>query len=81
MGVAVPTWADIVAILSTVITGAYVFGTLGQRVRTLEEKADRAEDLERDFHELTSRLTRLEVGLENVQKMLEEVRNALRAKL
>jgi len=73
-----PTWADIVAIGLAVMSGAYTFGVMGQKVRTLEDKADRAEDLERDFHELTDRLIRLEVGMANVQQLLTEVRDTVR---
>lgn len=78
MGGIVPTWADVIAIGAAVMSGAYTFGVMGQKVRTLEEKADRAEDLERDFHELTDRLIRLEVGMANVQTLLTEVRDTIR---
>ena len=73
-----PTWADIIAIGAAVISGAYTFGVMGQKVRSLEEKAMKAEDLERDFHDLTDRLIRLEVGMANVQTLLTEVRDTVR---
>ena len=38
----------------------------------------KAEDLERDFHDLTDRLIRLEVGMANVQTLLTEVRDTVR---
>ena len=61
-----PTWADIVAIGAAVMSGAYTFGVMGQKVRSLEEKAMKAEDLERDF------------GMANVQTLLTEVRDTVR---
>jgi signal recognition particle GTPase len=73
-----PTWADIIAIGAAVMSGAYTFGVMGQKVRSLEEKAMKAEDLERDFHDLTDRLIRLEVGMANVQTLLTEVRDTVR---
>jgi len=60
------------------MSGAYTFGVMGQKVRSLEEKAMKAEDLERDFHDLTDRLIRLEVGMANVQTLLTEVRDTVR---
>ena len=60
------------------MSGAYTFGVMGQKVRSLEEKAMKAEDLERDFHDLTDRLIRLEVGMANVQTLLTEVRDTIR---
>ena len=60
------------------MSGAYTFGGMGQKVRSLEEKATKAEDLERDFHDLTDRLIRLEVGMANVQQLLTEVRDTVR---
>ena len=78
MGGLMPTWADIVAIGAAVMSGAYTFGVMGQKVRSLEEKAMKAEDLERDFHDLTDRLIRLEVGMANVQTLLTEVRDTVR---
>ena len=78
MGGFMPTWADIIAIGAAVMSGAYTFGVMGQKVRSLEEKASKAEDLERDFHDLTDRLIRLEVGMANVQQLLTEVRDTVR---
>jgi chromosome segregation ATPase len=74
----VPTWADIIAIGAAMISGAYTYGVMGQKVRNLEEKAKDAEELARDFHGLTDRLTRLEVGMTNVEALLREVRDTIR---
>ena len=77
-----PTWADIVAIGAAIVSGAYSYGVIGQKVKTLEtavkDHADRAIDLDRDFREVTDRLTRLEVGMTNVQSLLTEVRDTVR---
>ena len=63
------------------ISGAYTYGVMGQKVRNLEEKAKDAEELARVFHDLTDRLTRLEVGMTNVEKLLTEVRDTIRIRL
>jgi hypothetical protein len=78
MGVSfVPTWADIIAIGLTMLSGAYTYGVLGQKVTALEEKARNAEELAHDFHDLTNRLTGLEVSMTNVETLLREVRDTV----
>ena len=73
----VPTWADIIAIGMTMLSGAYTYGVLGQKVTALEEKAKNAEALAQDFHDLTNRLTGLEVSMTNVENLLREVRDSV----
>lgn len=77
MGATVPTWADIIAIATALGSGAYTFGVMGQRVKALEDKALKAEDLEHDFHELTNRFTGMEVTLKNLESMMSEIRTRI----
>ena len=63
------------------MSGAYSFGVIGQKVKGLEsliaEKVERQDELERDFREVTDRLTRLETQMTNAVSLLTEVRNAV----
>lgn len=76
-----PTWADIVAIGSALVSGAYSYGVIGQKVKDLEKTitatADRHDELDRDFREVSDRLTRLETQMTNAVSLLTEVRNAV----
>jgi hypothetical protein len=76
-----PTWADIVAIGSALVSGAYSFGVIGQKVKSLElaltERSKQSDELERDFRDVSSRLSGLEANMTSVLAMLSEVRSAV----
>jgi small-conductance mechanosensitive channel len=80
-----PSVGDWIAMGTALLTGGATYGTLHQRIKTLEtssEKHDAAitkqsydqTDFERDVSE---RLTRLEANQQNTIQLLTEVRSAL----
>ena len=77
----VPTLADIIAIGGAVLSAAYSWGVVGQRVNGLE--ADLAEQkkahdaLTVSTTQLSQSVARLETGMSNIEKLVTEVRNAV----
>lgn len=76
-----PTWADIISIGTAALSAAYSWGVIGQKVKGLEERlderSDRADDLEREFREITNRLSGLEANMTSALSLLAEVRSAV----
>jgi biopolymer transport protein ExbB/TolQ len=74
-----PTWADffavVVAIVSGLVSGAVSFGALNEKIKGLEEKAFRGEQLEEDFRDIVQRMARLEEGIKHTNEMLTEMRS------
>jgi hypothetical protein len=76
-----PSLGDTIAMVTALLTGGATYGTLSQRIKSLEKTSDseikRNEDRDRDHQELSNRLTRIEVGQQNIQQLLSEVRSAV----
>ena len=76
-----PTWADIIAIGGAVLSAAYSWGVVGQKVNGLE--ADLAEQkkahdaLTASATQMSQSVARLEAGMTNIEKLVTEVRNAV----
>ena len=76
-----PTWADIIAIGGAVLSAAYSWGVVGQKVKGLEDdlvEQKKAHDaLTISASQMSQSVARLEAGMINIEKLVTEVRNAV----
>jgi len=68
-------FGDIVAIGVAVISSAFSYGALHQRVKTVEKTLDSV-----DIIDITTRLVRLEEGMKTANTILAEIRSAMIAR-